>query len=83
MDHTEHPKPVVVKVTENGPLRVKDPITLIDADGTPYEVKHKTFFLCRCGASSTRAVLRRYTLADRLRGRPSGPRESTTRRSGG
>jgi CDGSH-type Zn-finger protein len=44
-------RPVVIKVTEHGPLRVKGPATVIDADGTPYEITRKTFFLCRCGAS--------------------------------
>jgi CDGSH-type Zn-finger protein len=29
-------------------------VTLVDADGTPFEVTRKTFFLCRCGASSTK-----------------------------
>jgi CDGSH-type Zn-finger protein len=46
--------PVVIKVTENGPLRVKGPITLVDADGNPFEVTRKTFFLCRCGASANK-----------------------------
>lgn len=40
--------------TEHDPLRVKGPGTLVDADGTPYEVKGKTSYLCRCGASSTK-----------------------------
>jgi CDGSH-type Zn-finger protein len=48
----DEPSPVVIKVTENGPLRVKGPVTLVDADGTQYEITRKTFFLCRCGASS-------------------------------
>ncbi|MEX1141088.1 MAG: CDGSH iron-sulfur domain-containing protein [Thermoleophilaceae bacterium] len=47
-------RPAVIKATHNGPLRVKGPITLVDADGTPYEVKRKTFFLCRCGASAAK-----------------------------
>lgn len=47
-------KPVVIKATEHGPLRVKGPATLVDADGTRYEVTRKTFFLCRCGASAAK-----------------------------
>ncbi len=54
MPDTAEPRPVVIKATEHGPLRVKGPATLVDADGTPYEVTRKTFFLCRCGASSTK-----------------------------
>lgn len=42
----------IIKATEHGPLRVKGPVTVVDADGTPYEITRKTFFLCRCGASS-------------------------------
>jgi CDGSH-type Zn-finger protein len=44
-------RPVVIKTTEHGPLRVKGPFTLVDADGTPYTLTRKTVFLCRCGAS--------------------------------
>lgn len=44
----------VIKTTQHGPLRVKGPVTLVDADGTPYEVTRKTFFLCRCGASANK-----------------------------
>ena len=50
--HVDGPRtrPVVIKATEHGPLRVKGPFTLVDADGTPY-ITRKTVFLCRCGAS--------------------------------
>jgi len=41
----------VIKLHDDGPLRVKGPITVVDPDGTAYELKRKTFFLCRCGAS--------------------------------
>jgi CDGSH iron-sulfur domain-containing protein 3 len=44
-------RPVIIKTTEHGPLRVKGPAILVDADGTPFTVHRKTFFLCRCGAS--------------------------------
>jgi CDGSH-type Zn-finger protein len=47
----ERARPVVIKTTEHGPLRVKGPFTLVDADGTPYTLARKTVFLCRCGAS--------------------------------
>jgi CDGSH iron-sulfur domain-containing protein 3 len=40
-----------IRVTDNGPLMVKGPVTLIDAEGRPYEGLRKTIFLCRCGHS--------------------------------
>ena len=49
---------VEIKVRENGPYRVKGPITLIDADGNEYDLapheKNGTIALCRCGASKTK-----------------------------
>lgn len=41
----------IIKTTEHGPLRVKGPFTLVDPDGTTFEITRKTIFLCRCGAS--------------------------------
>jgi CDGSH-type Zn-finger protein len=49
---------VEIKVRENGPYRIKGPITLIDADGNEYELephtKNGTIALCRCGGSTTK-----------------------------
>ena len=46
---------VVIKVRNNGPYKVTGPVTLIDADGTEYELPAgDDFVLCRCGASSTK-----------------------------
>jgi CDGSH-type Zn-finger protein len=49
---------VEIKVRENGPYRVKGPITLIDADGNEFDLepheKNGTIALCRCGRSSTK-----------------------------
>jgi CDGSH-type Zn-finger protein len=50
----EPSQPVVIKLHDNGPLRVKGPATVLDAEGNPYEVTRKTFFLCRCGASQNK-----------------------------
>jgi CDGSH-type Zn-finger protein len=50
----ENPNPVVIKLHDDGPLRVKGPVTVVDADGTAYEISRKTFFLCRCGASQNK-----------------------------
>jgi CDGSH iron-sulfur domain-containing protein 3 len=44
----------VIKVTADGPLRVKGPVTVVDSDGVPFEITRKTFFLCRCGASANK-----------------------------
>lgn len=44
---------VRIKVFENGPLVVKGPIHLVDADGTDYDVSEQRIVkLCRCGAST-------------------------------
>lgn len=42
---------VTIKVNDNGSLRVSGPVTLVDAEGNPFEVKEQ-FSLCRCGLSS-------------------------------
>ncbi len=60
------PKPATIKVTESGPLRVKGLVTVVDADGTTYQITRKTFFLCRLPCVLHRAVLRRRPRAHRL-----------------
>jgi CDGSH-type Zn-finger protein len=46
---------VEIKVRENGPYKVRGPITLIDADGNAYEAADgETIALCRCGGSTTK-----------------------------
>ena len=49
---------VEIKVRENGPYRVRGPITLIDADGNVFDLepheKDGTIALCRCGGSTTK-----------------------------
>ncbi|GAC1320941.1 MAG: hypothetical protein NVSMB25_13990 [Thermoleophilaceae bacterium] len=47
---------VQIKVRESGPYRVQGPITLIDADGNPYDLGEKgdVIALCRCGGSTTK-----------------------------
>lgn len=44
---------VRIKVRDNGPYLVTGLITLIDADGRPYQVE-ENFVLCRCGQSLTK-----------------------------
>ncbi len=46
---------VVIKVRHNGPYKVTGPVTVIDADGTEYELPGgDAIALCRCGASTTK-----------------------------
>ncbi|MFC0470780.1 CDGSH iron-sulfur domain-containing protein [Halalkalibacter kiskunsagensis] len=42
---------VVIKVNDNGSLRVTGEVELIDAEGNVFVTK-PTFTLCRCGASN-------------------------------
>ena len=52
------PDDVEIKVRENGPYRIRGPITVIDADGNEYDLapyeKNGTIALCRCGGSTTK-----------------------------
>lgn len=46
---------VQIKVRENGPLKVTGPFSLVDADGTAYEIEDgRPVVLCRCGGSTTK-----------------------------
>ena len=47
---------IEIKVRENGPYKVTGPITLIDADGNPFELPDdgRPVALCRCGGSTTK-----------------------------
>jgi len=47
---------IEMTVTENGPLLMRGPARLIDADGTEYDLSERgdTVALCRCGGSTTK-----------------------------
>ncbi len=46
---------VTIKVQENGPYLVSGAVTIVDADGTVYDVgDRKVVALCRCGGSTTK-----------------------------
>jgi CDGSH iron-sulfur domain-containing protein 3 len=49
-------EPVVIKARHNGPYKVTGPITLIDADGTEYDLadRGEAIVLCRCGRSQSK-----------------------------
>ena len=41
--------------TDNGPYLVEGPVSVVDADGTEFNVTEQTtIFLCRCGGSRTK-----------------------------
>ena len=44
---------ITITPTDDGPYLVRGNVTLLDAEGSPYEVG-ETIALCRCGRSSTR-----------------------------
>ncbi len=43
-----------IQPSDNGPLLVRGPVTLIDEDGNEMVVKGKNVALCRCGASANK-----------------------------
>jgi len=45
----------VIKVRQDGPYRVDgDDVTVVDWNGTPYQISKRPFALCRCGASAAK-----------------------------
>jgi CDGSH-type Zn-finger protein len=44
---------ITITPTDDGPYLVRGNVTLLDAEGSPYEVG-ETIALCRCGRSGTR-----------------------------
>jgi CDGSH-type Zn-finger protein len=47
---------VVIKARHDGPYKITGPVTVIDADGTEYNLSQmgETVALCRCGGSTTK-----------------------------
>ena len=43
---------VTIKVRANGPLKVTGPVTLVDHEGRPFEIRGDDLVLCRCGHSA-------------------------------
>lgn len=43
-----------IQPSDNGPLLVRGPVTLIDPEGHEIEVKSKNIALCRCGGSGNK-----------------------------
>ena len=45
----------VITVRQNGPYKVEgDDVTVVDWNGTEYEIGRRPFALCRCGASTSK-----------------------------
>ena len=44
---------ITITPTDDGPYLVRGNVTLLDAEGSPYQVG-ETIALCRCGRSGTR-----------------------------
>lgn len=45
---------VTITPLENGPYLVKGPVTVVDADGSEYQIDRSTIALCRCGGSTSK-----------------------------
>ena len=46
---------ITITPTDNGPYMVEGPVSVVDADGTTYDLSEQTtIFLCRCGGSRTK-----------------------------
>lgn len=52
MRHLSEEK-VTIKINDNGSIRVKGKVELLDGEGNVYEVK-ESFSLCRCGQSNNK-----------------------------
>ena len=50
--------PITIKVVKDGPLLISGEemagVTVVNAEGTPLELRGKNLKLCRCGASSNK-----------------------------
>lgn len=49
----ENENKVIIKVNDNGSIRVTGPVELVDAEGNAFEHK-ASFSLCRCGGSNNK-----------------------------
>ncbi len=44
----------VIKLNDNGPYLVEGPVTILDAEGTAWEIDRPKIWLCRCGQSANK-----------------------------
>jgi CDGSH-type Zn-finger protein len=55
MEEQQSQRPVRITVRENASYLVEGPVTIVDADGTEYDISaKKRVSLCRCGGSTTK-----------------------------
>ena len=47
--------PTTIRLRDNGPCVIDgDDVTVVDAEGNPYEIARRPFSLCRCGHSENK-----------------------------
>ena len=47
--------PTTIRLRDNGPCLIDgDDVTVVDAEGNPYEIARRPFSLCRCGHSENK-----------------------------
>ncbi|ABF11271.1 CDGSH-type Zn-finger protein [Cupriavidus metallidurans] len=54
MDDTGNDRAVTVTVQDNGPYRIKGPITIVTPAGVPFTFEGDQVWLCRCGHSENK-----------------------------
>lgn len=47
-------EPAVIKVRDDGPLKVTGPVRVVDTDGGEFALPEGAFALCRCGHSQSK-----------------------------
>ena len=66
---------VIIKVRDDGSLRVEGPVTLVDAEGNPFPLEEGTVIaLCRCGHSQSKPFCDRSHREVGFSSRPRAPR---------
>jgi CDGSH-type Zn-finger protein len=46
---------VTISVRVNGPYKIEGPVSIVDAEGVPFEIpRGSAIVLCRCGASKNK-----------------------------
>ncbi|MFJ8894918.1 CDGSH iron-sulfur domain-containing protein [Leifsonia sp. NPDC102414] len=52
MSASDSPAPVTIVACPDGPLLVRGPAQIVDAEGKPVHRSRRTVALCRCGVST-------------------------------
>jgi CDGSH-type Zn-finger protein len=43
-----------IRTLKDGPYEVRGPVTLVDAQNAPFQLKEDPIYLCRCGQSANK-----------------------------